>query len=170
MKEPNVREFLIDDYERVARLWLDAGLGFRLGDDIDSIRVKISRDPDLFLVAEVDGRIVGSAMGAWDGRRGWIYHLGVLPEARRKGVASRLVDELEKRMRKKGVLKVNGLLYPWNAASVSFFSHKGYGVQDMKEAEKQLVVWRHRTVAPGSGRRPASRRSGRSREAKPGSR
>jgi ribosomal protein S18 acetylase RimI-like enzyme len=155
-----VREFKIDDYEEVAKLWMDSGLGFRLGDDEDSVKTKLSRDPDLFLVAEEGGRIVGSAMGAWDGRRGWIYHLCVLPGSRRKGVATRLVDELEDRMRRKGVLKVNGLIYSWNRASLSFFSKKGYSVQTMKEVEKQLVEWKHEMLAPNKAEATAGRKMG----------
>lgn len=152
-----IREFKLDDYAAVARLWMKAGLGFRLGDDLDSVKVKVGRDPDLFLVAEEGGRIVGSVMGAWDGRRGWIYHLGVLPEARRNGVASKLIEELEGRMRKKGVSKVNGLVYGWNRASLSFFTKSGYNIQTMKEVEKQLVVWKHKLVAPEKGRRAPRR-------------
>jgi ribosomal protein S18 acetylase RimI-like enzyme len=152
-----IREFKVDDYAAVARLWMEAGLGFRLGDDLDSVKVKIGRDPDLFLVGEEGGRIVGSVMGAWDGRRGWIYHLGVLPEARRKGVASKLIEELEGRMREKGVSKVNGLVYGWNKASLSFFTRSGYQVQAMKEVEKQLVHWKHKLVAPEKGRRAPRR-------------
>jgi hypothetical protein len=40
----------------------------------------MSRDADLFIVAEVRNRVVGTVRGARDGRRGRIYHLGVLPE------------------------------------------------------------------------------------------
>jgi ribosomal protein S18 acetylase RimI-like enzyme len=77
-------------------------------------------------------------MGAWDGRRGWIYHLGVHPTHHRRGVASRLVHELEERMKKIGVPKVNALIYPWNDASIRFFTSAGYAVEDMKEAQKWL--------------------------------
>ncbi|HVP23376.1 MAG TPA: GNAT family N-acetyltransferase [Conexivisphaerales archaeon] len=147
-----IREFRVADYEDVARLWLDSGLGFRLGDDLDSVKVKVTRDPELFLVAEEGGRLVGTVMGAWDGRRGWIYHLGVLPGSRRKGVGRALVEEIESRMREKGVLKVNGLVYGWNRISLSFFREQGYQVQTMKEVEKQLVEWKHELVAPRGGR------------------
>ncbi|MGA1974349.1 MAG: GNAT family N-acetyltransferase [Conexivisphaerales archaeon] len=153
MDDMKIREFRLDDYVAVAQLWLEAGLGFRLGDDLESIRVKVGRDPDLFLVAEEGGRIMGSVMGAWDGRRGWIYHLGVRPDARRKGVASKLIRELEDRMREKGVSKVNGLVYGWNKASLSFFMRNGYEVQTMKEVEKLLIKPRRKLVAPRKGRR-----------------
>jgi hypothetical protein len=39
-----------------------------------SIERKTSRDPDLFLVAVADGRVIGTVMGGYDGHRGWVYH------------------------------------------------------------------------------------------------
>ena len=161
MKEVKVREFDIAEYDQLAKLWIDSGLGFRLGDDEDSVRVKLTRDPDLFLVAQDGGKLVGSAMGGWDGRRGWIYHLGVLPAYRRKGVARSLVTELERRMREKGVLKVNGLVYTWNRQSKSFFSKMGYRVLVMSEVEKQLNEWNYEMRDPKArGRGSGGKRRG----------
>jgi ribosomal protein S18 acetylase RimI-like enzyme len=134
-----IRAFRISDYPKVVDVWLRAGLEFRPGDELEGIKVKIERDPDLFLVAEEGGRIVGSVMGAWDGRRGWIYHLGVLPSQQRRRVATSLIRGLESRMKKKGVVKVNALIMPWNGPSIAFFSRNGYDVVEMKEAQKYLV-------------------------------
>ena len=69
-------------------------------------------------------------MGAWDGRRGWIYHLGVLPAFQRNGIARRMVEELERRMRAKGILKVNASIYKWNKRSLAFFKSNGYEVDN----------------------------------------
>ena len=121
-----VRQFSMDDYAEVRALWVESGLEIRPGDSEDQIRSKLKRDPDLFLVAEDRGKIVGTAMGTWDGRRGWIYHLGVLPGSQRKGVASALVAEVEARMKTKGVLKVNAIVYKTNTKSLNFFRKSGY--------------------------------------------
>ncbi len=67
-----IREFKIDDYLIVADLWQAAGLILRPGDELEDVKLKLQRDPDLFLVAEQDDTIVGSVIGGWDGRRGWI--------------------------------------------------------------------------------------------------
>src|SRR6266540_1333989 len=80
-----IREFKIDDYPVVRNLWLATGLILRPGDELEDIKLKLQRDPDLFLVAEQVDEIVGSVIGGWDGRRGWIYHLSVKPEHQRKG-------------------------------------------------------------------------------------
>lgn len=61
------------DYPQVREVWTESGLKLRPGDDPEGIRRKLKRDRHLFLVAEESGTIIGTAMGAWDGRRGWIY-------------------------------------------------------------------------------------------------
>lgn len=123
-----VRTFRMDDYPRVRAVWKECGLEIRPGDSRREIELKVERDPELFLVGEVDGKIVASVIGAWDGRRAWIYHLGVLPAFQRRGAASRLVREVERRMKAKGVVKVNASVYKWNTKSLAFFRANGYDV------------------------------------------
>jgi hypothetical protein len=80
MTDPaGIRTFVYpDDFAAVYELWANAGPGLHLGrsDSQDEIAKKLERDPDLFLVAEMDGRIVGAVVGGFDGRRGLVYHLG----------------------------------------------------------------------------------------------
>jgi ribosomal protein S18 acetylase RimI-like enzyme len=115
------------DYDEVVSVWKQSGLRKTLGDNRDEIRMKIRRDPELFLVAEdSDGKIIGTLLGGWDGRRGWIHHLGVIPSQQRSGVATKLVKEVERRMKRKGVVKVNALVYESNNRSLKFFEKMGY--------------------------------------------
>ncbi len=65
-----IREFRLNDYDEVLALWKSSGLILRPGDDLEAIKLKLQRDPDLFLVAEDGREIVGVVMGGWDGRRG----------------------------------------------------------------------------------------------------
>ena len=134
-----IREFKIEDYPIVRGLWQTAGLTLRPGDDLEDVKLKLQRDPDLFLVAEEGERIVGSVIGGWDGRRGWIYHLAVRPEQQRKGIGVGLVREVEKRLVAKGAKKVNAQVYKWNEKSSEFFQAIGYEVQpDLIMIGKQL--------------------------------
>src|SRR5438445_7066200 len=134
-----IREFKIDDYPIVRDLWKAAGLILRPGDELEDVKLKLQRDPDLFLVAVQDGRIVGSVMGGWDRRRGWIYHLAVKPEHQRKGIGLGLVREVEKRLVAKGARKVNAQVYKWNERSSEFFKAIGYESQpDLIMIGKQL--------------------------------
>ena len=123
-----IREFKLEDYDEAAKLWKESGLIIRPGDELEGIKLKLERDPDLFLIAEEDDRILGVVMGAWDGRRGWINHLAVRPEYQRKGIGTVLIHELEKRLTGKGAKKVNAQIYQWNQKSVDFFKALGYKV------------------------------------------
>ena len=121
-----IREFRIEDYPVVRELWQAASLELRPGDEIEDIKLKLQRDPDLFLIAEQDNRIVGCVIGGWDGRRGWIYHLAVSPNYQRKGIGARLIDELETRLVAKGAKMVNAQVHKLNTKSSPFFKAMGY--------------------------------------------
>jgi ribosomal protein S18 acetylase RimI-like enzyme len=66
----------------------------------------VSENADLFLVAESDSCIVGMIIGGWDGWRGNIYRLVVLPAYQRKGIARALVLEIEHRLVAKGARRL----------------------------------------------------------------
>jgi len=124
-----IREFQLDDYEKVVELWKESGIILRPGDEFDGVKLKLQRDPDLFLVAENDQRILGVVLGAWDGRRGWINHLAVRSGERRSGIGKALISELERRLVKKGALKVNAQIYKSNNQSLAFFKALNYEIQ-----------------------------------------
>jgi ribosomal protein S18 acetylase RimI-like enzyme len=123
-----IRAFDIKDYDEVLRVWKQAGLILRPGDDLEEVRLKLQRDPDLFLLAIDKDEIVGSVMGGWDGRRGWIYHLAVKPSRQGEGIAKAILRELEKRLATKGARKVNAQVYQTNTKSLQFFKACGYEV------------------------------------------
>ena len=78
-----IRQFIYpNDYQAVYTLWSQAGPGIhvRVSDEPQEIEKKITRDPDLFLLAELRGRVIGSVLGGFDGRRGMMYHLAVAQE------------------------------------------------------------------------------------------
>jgi len=70
-----LRTFDFDrDWDSVQRVWARCGPGvqFSRSDAPEEILKKLQRDPDLFVVAEAAGVIVGAVMGGFDGRRGLI--------------------------------------------------------------------------------------------------
>ena len=99
-------------------------------DTLAEIEKKVSRDPDLFLVAESDRRIVGSVMGGFDGRRGLIYHLAVDAGFRGIGIGSRLMDEVESRLRRKGCLKSYLLVTDDNPEVEEYYLNRGWRHMD----------------------------------------
>jgi len=127
------------DFDSILALWRSApGVHVGPSDTRAALELKLTRDPDLFLVAEVDGRIVGAVLGGFDGRRGLIYHLAVDAAHQRQGIASALMDELEHRLAAKGCRKVYLLVIPNNAAALAFYQQRGWGVQPITLMSKPL--------------------------------
>ena len=122
-----ITEFTMDDYAVVHVLWQRAGLWMRPSDGPGETLRKLARDPGLFLVARhAQVGVVGTVMGGWDGRRAYVYHLAVLPEHTRRGVATALMDELECRFRGLGAMKAKLQILTDNDASKAFFAARGY--------------------------------------------
>ena len=128
-----LREFCFpQDYAAVIELWNSAGPGIhvRRSDEPAEIEKKLRRDPDLFLIAEHDRRIVGSVLGGFDGRRGIVYHLAVATPYRRNGLGERLMNALEERLRAKGCLRCYLLVTRENTFAIEFYEARGWQHMD----------------------------------------
>ena len=133
----DVRAFRQADGDGLRALW--SSVGFRLvGDDDDSLRAFAKRNPGTFLVAHQAEAIVGSAMGGWDGRRGWLYHVAVAGEVRRSGLATRMVREIEERLRALGCVKVNALIRDGDGGGDAFWMALGYEPGDAYQVARRL--------------------------------
>jgi ribosomal protein S18 acetylase RimI-like enzyme len=125
----SIREFVYpEDYLAVIKLWEESGPGVqvRRSDRPEQIEKKLKRDPDLFLVAESDGRLVGSVLGGFDGRRGLVYHLAVSPAYQNKGMGAALMEELERRLQTMGCIRAYLLVTKDNEQAVRFYEGRGW--------------------------------------------
>ena len=132
-----LREFRFpDDYAGVMRFWKGIEKGIHLGpsDALAEIEKKIQRDPDLFLIAEFNQDVVGTVLGGFDGRRGMIYHMAVAAAFRGQGIGSRLMSEVESRLRAKGCLKCYLLVLGDNREAAAFYTE-----HDWKLMEGHLI-------------------------------
>jgi ribosomal protein S18 acetylase RimI-like enzyme len=137
-----LREFrLPSDYSQVIDLWQNAGPGIhvRRSDEKQELAKKLQRDPDLFIVAEINNKIVGSVLGGFDGRRGMVYHLAVEAALRKKGLGALLMSELENRMKEKGCLRSYLLVTRDNLEAIQFYENKGWERMDLLIFGKDLA-------------------------------
>ena len=124
-----IREFnLCRDYDAVLALWKSIGPGVNISpsDTREEIAKKLQRDPDLFLVAEENGKIIGTVLGGYDGRRGLVYHLAVAESYRGNGRGTALMNELESRLKAKGCYKYYLLVTPDNLGVMDFYRRMGW--------------------------------------------
>ena len=136
-----IRQFTYNaDLEQVLELWSKSDPGVQLSpsDQPEEIQKKLTRDPDLFLVAEEKGKIVGTVLGGFDGRRGMVYHLAVISERRRVGIGTALMEELEERLRSKECLKFYLLVQKQAQGAFEFYKDFGCEVMDLHLLGKRI--------------------------------
>ncbi|MET7425658.1 GNAT family acetyltransferase [Dactylosporangium sp. NPDC005555] len=119
----HIRRFRWPDYDAVVAIWESAGSEVVPRAELAA---KLDRDPELFLVAQVDEAVAAVVLGTYDGRRGWILRLAVDPAHRRRGLATALVGELERRLAALGCPRANLMVLPDNAAGLRFWQAMGY--------------------------------------------
>lgn len=136
-----IRQFCYpEDYAAVIELWQNAGPGIhvRRSDEPREIAKKVARDPDLFLVVENDGRIIGTVMGGFDGRRGMMYHLAVAQDYRKRGIGLALMEALEERLKAKGCIRYYLLVTKDNEEAIRFYENHGWELMDLYTYGKNL--------------------------------
>ena len=100
---------------------------------------KLTVQPELFLVAERGGRLVGSAMGGYDGHRGWVNYLAVAPDCQRGGIGRALMQQLEQALTARGCPKLNLQVREGNDAVIAFYERLGYGNDRTVSLGKRLI-------------------------------
>ena len=127
-KKISVKEFHIDQYGELISLWETTGLTHRPKgrDSREEIERQIQLYNTKYLLAEVEGKVIGSIMATHDSRKGWINRVAVLPEYRKKGIAQMLIKEAEKWFDEEGILVAACLIEDWNDKSMNLFQKMGY--------------------------------------------
>lgn len=138
MTEITLRVCCLADHAAMGALWAICGLHPSRSDTVEGLARKLARDPELFLVAEAGNEIIGTVLGSYDGRRGWINRLAVHPDYRGQGLADRLMAEVEQRLVAIGCDKVNLLIEPDNAEVQAYYTRLGYSIDPLIFMEKWL--------------------------------
>lgn len=132
MKKQNlkmtIRPMTLKDYDSVIMLWKEGDIPYRPQgrDSRTNIKKQLQQPNCYFLVAEVDKQIIGAIVGTHDGRKGWINRLVVAPAYWKRGIAKRLVKEVEHHFSTSGIDIVASLIEEWNTTSMQVFERLGY--------------------------------------------
>jgi ribosomal protein S18 acetylase RimI-like enzyme len=125
--EPKIRSATDADTERVLELWEEARSAYAVTEDTpDAIAILRARDSGSLLVAERDGRVVGTLIAAFDGWRGGMYRLTVDPDHRRQGIGAALIRAGEARLREAGARRISVLVGIGDEAAVAAWEAAGY--------------------------------------------
>jgi ribosomal protein S18 acetylase RimI-like enzyme len=139
----SIRQVTSSDTEVVVDLWRlvfpEYGDPLRPHRDVRaSVARKLDFGDGLFWLAEAHGCVVGTIMAGYDGHRGWIYSLGVHPEARRTGIGRALVEHAEQALEALGCPKVNLQVFSSNLAAQEFWHGVGYRRDEVASFGKKL--------------------------------
>jgi [ribosomal protein S18]-alanine N-acetyltransferase len=82
--------------------------------------------PDLLVVAEQDGSLVGYGLGARGSERGWILGVAVDPGSQGAGIGRALTQALLERMEAQGVVSISLTVHPDNAPALALYRSLGF--------------------------------------------
>ena len=138
--EYRIRAFVPSDTESVVALWEACGLVRPWNDPRRDIERKATVQSELFLVAEdADRRVVAAGMAGFDGHRGWVNYLAVLPELQGSGLGRTLMAEFEQRLAAMGCPKVNLQVRAGNEQVIGFYESLGYSPDQTVSLGKRLL-------------------------------
>ena len=128
VSEIKIRRMRISDYDAAAEIWLVGGLPYKPNgrDARERIAEELKGPNAIFLVAEMDGKVVGVVLGTHDGRKVWGNRMGVRPGYQRRGIGSALLKELERITGEMGFLVCAALVERDNVASRRMCEKMGY--------------------------------------------
>jgi ribosomal protein S18 acetylase RimI-like enzyme len=115
-----------EEIDALLALWRAAGSSPAVNENVEGVTALFDRDELSLLVAEQDGQLVGSLVAAWDGWRGSLYRLAVLPDHRRRGIARALVREGERRLAALGCRRIALVALSDSEDAVAFWAAAGY--------------------------------------------
>jgi ribosomal protein S18 acetylase RimI-like enzyme len=124
-----IRNGMPEDLGAVLELWALADAQASVTDTIESLRGLLAVDPQALLLSDSQGQVVGSLIAAWNGWRGSFYRLAIHPERRRRGLATLLVREGERRLRERGALRLDAIVAVEDSAAMHFWLAVGYEQQ-----------------------------------------
>jgi ribosomal protein S18 acetylase RimI-like enzyme len=123
-----IRPLTINDYDDLINLWRRSGLTHRPAgrDSRESMSVEFKRSESCFLGMYDREKLIGSIIGTYDGRRGWMNRLAIDPDYRGLGLAGKMVREAEEFLSRLGARVIAGLIEEENTPSISAFRKAGY--------------------------------------------
>ena len=130
MESLEVKLFQMEFYEEVVKLWIAAGLKLTFSDTRDEIAKFYEHNKNSFFILVKDGKIIGTVIGAFDGRRGYVHHLAILPDFQHHNYGTLLMEHLTEYYRKNGVVKIHLFIEKPNEAVGKFYEKLDWHYRD----------------------------------------
>ncbi len=100
-----LRDIDLADYPKLISFWKEHYFVSEM-DNEERFKLFLEKNPHLSVLMEDDNEIIGTALGSFDGRRGYIQKVVTNTKLRGKGIGKQLVDEVIKRLHTLGTLYI----------------------------------------------------------------
>ena len=134
-----IRPFVLEDEDAVIALWLKCNLVRPQNNPQQDIERKLKVNPELFLVGVEGNKIIATAMGGYEGHRGWVNYLGVDPACQKKGLGRKMMEAIEKKLLERGCPKLNLQVLIGNTGAIKFYERIGYKKDEVVSFGKRLI-------------------------------
>lgn len=126
-----IRPMTKDDYDEVYEMWQTTSKrALSNADSQEQIERYLDRNKGMSQVAVIDGKIVGTVLAGHDGRRGFIHHMAVMPQYRRKHIGHSLANKAIEKITAEGIDKTHIFCYQNNETGQDFWSDFGFKKRD----------------------------------------
>jgi ribosomal protein S18 acetylase RimI-like enzyme len=126
MTDLQIRTATRADVVPLLEFWRSAAEGTSISDDEAGVGRLIARDADAVLIAERDGRMVGTVIAGWDGWRCHLYRLAVDSGSRRQGIGGALLEAAEQRFTALGGRRGDAMVLERNELGQRAWRAAGY--------------------------------------------
>ena len=138
MQNLMIRSYRSGDEKAVISLWLQCNLIVPHNNPNRDMERKLGVNPEWFLVGTLDDEVIATCMAGYEGHRGWINYLAVSPSYQRRGVATRMMQEAENRLKAAGCPKINLQVREANQSVIRFYESIGYSRDPVISMGKRL--------------------------------
>jgi ribosomal protein S18 acetylase RimI-like enzyme len=125
-----IRKYRSSDHDALITLWATVFPDDPPHNEPSAVLAAKLEIDDLVFIAETNDRLIGACMAGYDGHRGWLYAVAVLPEHRRDGTGASLVETTVEALKSKGCIKVNLQIRAGNEAVMSFYKSLGFSMEE----------------------------------------
>ena len=129
-----LRTLNLDDHKKLISFWKENYFVTEM-DNVSHLQLFLEKNPDLSVLIEENGEILGTALGSYDGRRGYIQKVVTSKNHRNHGIGKRVVLDVIKRLKSIGALYI-----PISVENelVSFYEKCGFVRKDSKSMSLDL--------------------------------
>ena len=142
MQDIRIEHLTFSDYEEVFSFWNscdDLHMHHDYSETPEGFFKFLQHNSGLCFVARVGDKLVGAVLGSHDGRRGFINHMAVSKEFRKKGVGRILVNSVIESLKSVGIRKVLIFVLKSRPEAQAFWKNMGFTREDIVDPHSLVI-------------------------------